>query len=143
MSNEIPADYPQEKFIPIEDRFKKVIDNTTSIVGEEVTETEYGLMSREEMFRVDKVLKKNYPQMLKEALIRQYVRRGKHLIEHAVEVAYEDNNVLIALLKKIVPDKSGVEVNFNLSKEDRELIATRMKQMVEERRQKMVEGGQQ
>ena len=30
---------------------------------------------------------------------------GKHLINHAIDQAYIDNNVLIAILKKILPDK--------------------------------------
>ena len=32
-------------------------------------------------------------------------KNKKHLIQHAVELAYKDNSVLIAILKKILPDK--------------------------------------
>ena|SRR3990167_6740591 len=45
-------------------------------------------------------------EMLREALEYWHKKKGKHLIEHAIELAYSDNDVLIAILKKILPDKT-------------------------------------
>jgi hypothetical protein len=38
-------------------------------------------------------------------------RKKKKLLVHAVEMAYEDNRVLVALLKKLVPDMKAVEMS--------------------------------
>lgn len=38
---------------------------------------------------------------------------GKHLIEHAVEQAYKSENLCIAIMKKILPDKSVTEIQGN------------------------------
>ncbi|MEN6414387.1 MAG: DUF5681 domain-containing protein [Veillonellales bacterium] len=60
-------------------------------------------------------------EMLREALERAKEKHnGIHLIEHAVDLAYHDNNVLIAILKKILPDQLkgegfGAENYFNLT----------------------------
>lgn len=51
-------------------------------------------------------------QLLRDALEAARAKHGKHLIEHAIEKAYTDHNVLIAILKKILPDKvEGVGFN--------------------------------
>jgi hypothetical protein len=44
-------------------------------------------------------------ELLREALETAKTKHGKHLIEHAIELAYKDNNVLIAILRKILPDQ--------------------------------------
>lgn len=44
-------------------------------------------------------------EMLREALELCAKKKNKHLINHAVELAYTDTAVLIAILKKILPDK--------------------------------------
>ena len=87
-------------------------------VQELVSESAYGMLNEEERKRIGFMVRKDYREILKDALIANYVSRGKHLIQHAVELAYEDTNVLIALLKKIVPDKTGVVVSFGLSEEE-------------------------
>ena len=87
-------------------------------VQELVSESAYGMLNEEERKRLGFMVRKDYREILKDALISNYVSRGKHLIQHAVELAYEDTNVLIALLKKIVPDKTGVVVSFGLSEEE-------------------------
>lgn len=40
-------------------------------------------------------------------------KKGKKLLVHAVEQAYEDKAVLVALLKKLIPDLKMVEVEMN------------------------------
>jgi len=48
---------------------------------------------------------------LQEALSKAaHEHHGKTLIEHAVKEAYSDNGVLIAILKKILPDMSQQEL---------------------------------
>lgn len=37
-------------------------------------------------------------------------KEGKKLLVHAVEQAYQDNSLLIAILKKLIPDLKAVEV---------------------------------
>jgi len=37
-------------------------------------------------------------------------KKGKSLLIHAVEQAYKDRGVLIAILKKLIPDLKAVEV---------------------------------
>lgn len=44
-------------------------------------------------------------ELLRNALEAAQTKQGMHLIEFAVEKAYTDNQVLIAILKKILPDK--------------------------------------
>lgn len=43
--------------------------------------------------------------ILREALVAAKNKKGKHLIEHAVELAYDNHDIMIAILKKILPDK--------------------------------------
>ena len=44
-------------------------------------------------------------QLFRDALEQVEKGKGKSLLVHAVETAYKDNLVLVALLKKILPDK--------------------------------------
>lgn len=49
-------------------------------------------------------------EALREAIKTAEKTKDKTLLAHAVEQAYEDNKVLIALLKKIIPDMKAVEL---------------------------------
>ncbi len=53
-------------------------------------------------------------QQLREAIERVQKKKKVDLLEHMVERAYEDNKVLIALAKKIVPDLSTVSGDLNI-----------------------------
>ena len=78
-------------------------------------------MSVEEKMKVRRLVRRGYKDILKSALVRAYVERGKHLIDHAVDISYEDNMVLVALMKKILPDKSdplAIGIFNNFSKEE-------------------------
>ena len=44
-------------------------------------------------------------KILEDALDQTEAKHGKHLLDHLVETAYKDNTVLIALAKKLLPDK--------------------------------------
>lgn len=37
-------------------------------------------------------------------------KKGKKLLVHAIEQAYEDNTVLVAVLRKLIPDLKAVEL---------------------------------
>lgn len=39
-------------------------------------------------------------------------RKGKKLLVHAIEQAYDDNAVLMAVLKKLVPDRKFIEADI-------------------------------
>lgn len=106
-------------------------DKKETTEAELVESSPYGFLDPAQQSKVRALVKKSYKEILKESLVKAYIAHGKHLIEHAVEVAYEDNYVLIALLKKIVPDKTGIEMNFNLTKEQRHEIVGRMKIMLD------------
>ena len=60
-------------------------------------------------------------ELLREALAEAQAGKGKHLIKYAVERAYENDNVLIAILKKLIPDKveAGVIIQDYLSEKYR------------------------
>lgn len=49
---------------------------------------------------------------LREALAQAKSKRGKGLLEHFVERAYTEDSVLIALIKKILPDKTQLEAEI-------------------------------
>jgi len=51
----------------------------------------------------------SYAEMLVKALNDIAYTKGKHLIQHAVEMAYENPSVLVAILKKILPDKQHMD----------------------------------
>lgn len=97
----------------------------------EVVEEEPDWLKRADVRRL---IKKSYRVILKDCLLQAAAERGKHLIQHAVERAYEDDVVLIALIKKIVPDKLEIEGGFSLSKEDRADISSRLIKMAEMKR---------
>jgi len=50
------------------------------------------------------------PELLREALRREGVKRGKDFWERVAEVAYTDKNVMIAVVKKFVPDSSTTKL---------------------------------
>lgn len=49
-----------------------------------------------------------FVEQLREALDKVAKAKGKTLIQHAVEQSYVDNVVMIALLKKLLPDQIGL-----------------------------------
>ncbi len=54
----------------------------------------------------------NETERLKEAIKRAKKRNKVDLIDHFCNVAYIDNRVLIALMKKLVPDKREEDLNL-------------------------------
>ena len=51
-------------------------------------------------------------EILRNALYKAKLENGgTDLIEHAVNLAYKDSQVLIAIMKKILPDKLETELN--------------------------------
>ncbi|MBN2457295.1 MAG: hypothetical protein JXB29_12295 [Sedimentisphaerales bacterium] len=50
---------------------------------------------------------------LRVALKKAAEKYDKTLLDHAIERAYTDNNVLIAILRKLLPDLRSVEQNIN------------------------------
>lgn len=55
-------------------------------------------------------------QKFREALARVEGEKGVELLEHAIRTAFEDKNVLIAVIRKILPDLSQVEMeSFTLA----------------------------
>lgn len=55
--------------------------------------------------------RRNEIELFRNALAQVELEKKKSLLVHAVRRAYKDNSVLIALLKKILPDKIESEVN--------------------------------
>jgi len=53
--------------------------------------------------------------LLDEAIAAVGIVKKKTLFRHAVEQAYVDNKVLVAILKKVVPDLRHIEGNINAS----------------------------
>ena len=51
----------------------------------------------------------NYREELEEIFKKAEEKEGKNLFEHFVELAYEDNKVLIALMNKIIPNLKKVD----------------------------------
>ena len=49
-----------------------------------------------------------FVEQLRAAIKKVGKDKGKSLIRHAVERAYEEDTVLIALLKKLLPDQIGL-----------------------------------
>ena len=62
---------------------------------------------------------------LERSIRRVQERKNKKLLDHFVERAYEDNTVLIAVIKKLVPDIKLVESEFKTDNTIR-LIVERM-----------------
>ena len=111
--------------------FNVMENQPQQIVSTEIVEeSAYGYLTLEEKAKVFGIVKKSFKEILKQALVKNYISQGKHLIDHAVEVAYKDNFVLVALLKKIIPDKSGIEINHHLSPQDREAIVGRIRGII-------------
>lgn len=55
-------------------------------------------------------------QKFREALEKVETEKGMDLLEHAIRTAFEDKTVLIAVIKKILPDLSAVDVeSFTLA----------------------------
>ena len=58
---------------------------------------------------------KNFITILNKALKDAEAKHGKHLIDHAIEKSYESDAVLMAVLKKLIPDRikaEGLETHF-------------------------------
>jgi hypothetical protein len=57
-------------------------------------------------------------EMLRHAAAEVEVEEKKSLYKHAVQQAYKDNSVLIAIIKKFVPDitKADIDVGVNIPK---------------------------
>ena len=55
----------------------------------------------------------NKRDALLDAIRQVQLKKGKKLLVHAVEQAYGDKTVLIALLKKIVPDMKELDVEVS------------------------------
>ena len=60
-----------------------------------------------------KRIAKQYWEMFRKALLTVEKDLKVSLLEHAVREAYVDNNVLVALLKKLLPDMSEEVINDN------------------------------
>ena len=58
--------------------------------------------------------RKPFLHLLKE-IDRQAKSKKGHLIKHAINRAYKDDRVLIAILKKIIPDKIQGDLDLGLS----------------------------
>lgn len=58
--------------------------------------------------------KKPEIDLLRDAIEKAQNKRGVTLLDHFVERAYENDKVLIALGKKIIPDLSNVSGDLNL-----------------------------
>ena len=54
----------------------------------------------------------SFVQQLRNAVETVGRRKRKQLMQHAVEQAYVDNTVLIALLKKLIPDLHETDINL-------------------------------
>mgnify|MGYP001588647568 CR=1 FL=1 len=65
-------------------------------------------------------------ELFREALSAVEKKNDKSLLQHAVERAYIEDTVLIALLKKILPDKIMADVDINENR-DRAAQAERMR----------------
>lgn len=51
-------------------------------------------------------------ELLEKAVHAEAKKRKKSLFEHAIERAYEDDTVLVALLRKLIPDLKGIDANL-------------------------------
>ena len=51
-------------------------------------------------------------QELREAIKKSEKKRDKTLFEHFIERAFESDKVLIALMKKIIPDQKNSEIDY-------------------------------
>jgi hypothetical protein len=52
---------------------------------------------------------KAFVEQLRDAITKVAKKKGRTLMEHAVERAYVDDMVLVALMKKLLPDLSETE----------------------------------
>lgn len=55
---------------------------------------------------------KAFVEQLREAITVVAKAKGKTLMQHAVEQAYTDNVVLVALMKKLIPDLNETDLNL-------------------------------
>jgi len=55
------------------------------------------------------------PELLREALAKEGKKRGQGFWEKVAEYAYTDKNVMIAVLKKFIPDMQTVEHSGEIS----------------------------
>ena len=69
-------------------------------------------------------------ELFRQALEKVEKENDKTLLTHAVERAFADNNVLIALLKKMLPDK--LETIADLSESLRGDLRDKIKKFLEE-----------
>jgi len=51
-------------------------------------------------------------RMLEEALDKFELSEGKNIIEHCCKLAYTDNAMAIAILKKVLPDMSASSIDL-------------------------------
>ena len=51
-----------------------------------------------------------FVEQLRDALDVVGKKKGKSLMQHAVEEAYRDNVVLVALMRKLIPDLSETDI---------------------------------
>jgi len=56
---------------------------------------------------------KSFMKKLEEALLVVEKKEGKSLAQHAIEMAYTDKTILVAVLKKFAPDLAQVKVEPN------------------------------
>jgi len=71
--------------------------------------------------------KSEFRKMMDAALAAESKAQGISLIRHAVKKTYTDNSVLIAILKKILPDLKAVEATINQDNPFRLIIDLRPK----------------
>jgi hypothetical protein len=55
------------------------------------------------------------PELLREALRREGERRGEGFWDKVAEYAFKDKGVMIAVIKKFIPDMSVTELNGNMT----------------------------
>ena len=57
--------------------------------------------------------KSDFRKMMDAALTAESKAKGISLIRHAVKQAYKDNAVLVAILRKVLPDLKAVDAKIN------------------------------
>lgn len=71
-------------------------------------------------------------ELFREALEQVEAQKGRTLLLHAVERAFQDDNVLTALLKKLLPDKLdlGIKDSASDSLERKKKLVERMSEIL-------------
>jgi len=83
--------------------------------------------------------KGEFRKMMEAALAAESKAKGMSLIRHAVKKAYEDNSVLIAILKKILPDLKAVDVALTQESPFRLIIDLSPKTVKQDKKSKAVD----